>query len=272
MRGGTATLRPRVDARPRAPTRMGAIVPHRPSRDWWGFFPSLEHTVTTIPLPQAPTPRASVVIDYQNVHMLARECFAPDRPLHEVLIDPLLFAEELVRRRNAAQGEGYPHIKLGKVLVYRGLPSSEYDPEANSYNLQQKHHWERDGRVQVVHRPLRYRIERDPYGTPILDINGQKTIIEKREKGIDVLCALAVVREAASPTTQVVIIASHDSDLEPAIEEARRLGSAKVEVCRWHSEQWVYQLRAQSGAPVWCTRLDQSSFQVCLDTTPYEPL
>lgn len=224
------------------------------------------------PVPTPPIPRATVVIDYQNVHLLAQECFAPEEPLHEVLIDPLLFAEELIRRRNASQGEGYPPVKLSRVLVYRGLPSSEYDPEANSYNLQQKHHWERDPRVTVVHRPLRYRIERDVYGTPILDINGRRIVVDKREKGIDVLCALAVVREASEPSTQVVIIASHDSDLEPAIDEARSLGTAKVEVCRWDSDTWVYQLRSPGGAKVWCTRLGQESFNASIDRTPYDAL
>lgn len=223
----------------------------------------------SIPLPAPPVPRASVVIDYQNIHMLAGECFAPGMPLHEVLVDPLLFAEELVRRRNADQGEGYPAVQLGKVLVYRGLPSAQHDPEANSYNLQHQHHWERDRRVKVMHRPLRYRLERNAYGDPIRDINGRQIVIEKREKGIDVLCALAIVREAANPSTQVVIIASHDSDLEPAIDEARALGSAKIEVCRWDSDQWVYQLRAQEGERVWCTRLGQDSFNASLDRTPY---
>ena len=35
----------------------------------------------------------------------------------------------------------------------------------------------------------------------------------KREKGVDVLCALAAVREAQDPDTDLVILASSDSDL-----------------------------------------------------------
>ncbi|HEY4420939.1 MAG TPA: hypothetical protein VGN22_15560 [Pseudonocardia sp.] len=51
----------------------------------------------------------------------------------------------------------------------------------------------------------------------------------KSEKGIDVLCALAMVREARSPDVDLGILASHDSDLEPALDEAIALQYAKVE-------------------------------------------
>ncbi|WP_404352109.1 hypothetical protein [Phycicoccus jejuensis] len=97
------------------------------------------------------------------------------------------------------------------------------------------------------------------------------TVIEKREKGVDVLCALATVREAARADIDLVVLASSDSDLEPAIDEARVLGTAKVETFRWDSpDSFVYQLRAgDRSRPVWCTRLDEKAFQACWDRTPY---
>lgn len=225
------------------------------------------------PVPAPPALRTAVVMDYQNVHLVGHETFPCSRHLdrHECLVDPLLFAQQLLTARNSNQRPGYPAAQLRDIWVYRGLPSSEHDPDDNARSLAQQTHWERDLRVHVSLRPLRYRVERDATGRPMLDIHGRKTIIEKREKGVDVLCALAVVREAARADIDLVILASSDSDLEPAIDEARDLGTAKVEVFRWNSpDSFVYQLRAgDKTKPVWCTRLDEAAFQACWDKTPY---
>lgn len=224
-------------------------------------------------VPGPPPLRTSVVIDYQNVHLVGHEAFPSARHhlRHESLVDPLLFAYELIKERNARQRAGHPLALLDSVWVYRGLPSSEHDPDDNARSLSQAHHWQRDRRVHVHLRPLRYRVERGADGRPILDVNGRATIIEKREKGVDVLCALAVVREAARPEIGLVILASHDSDLEPAIDEARSLGAAKIEAFRWDSpDDFVYQLRSSDRArPVWCTKLDERAFAACRDLTPY---
>ena len=42
--------------------------------------------------------RAVVVIDYQNVHLTGHGLFACSRyaPAHEALVDPLLFANQLI--------------------------------------------------------------------------------------------------------------------------------------------------------------------------------
>lgn len=63
-------------------------------------------------------------------------------------------------------------------------------------------------------RSLRYRVDPDASNKPILDVNGTPSIIEKREKGVDVLCALAVVREAQQAGHRVIIVALHDGDVE----------------------------------------------------------
>lgn len=227
--------------------------------------------MTAVPGP--PPLRTSVIVDYQNVHLVGHEAFPITRHLerHASLIDPLLFSYELIRQRNAAMGPGYSKATLQDVWVYRGLPSSEYDPVDNSRSLAQQHHWERDGRVHVTLRPLRYRLARDVTGRPLCDVNGNVTITEKREKGVDVLCALAVVREAARTGVDVVILASHDSDLEPAIDEARELSRTKIETFRWSSpDDFVYQLRSgDRSRPIWCTKLDERSFRASWDLTPY---
>jgi hypothetical protein len=128
---------------------------------------------------------------------------------------------------------GYPGAEVKSVLVYRGLPSSKHNPKAYARSLAQQARWERDRRVQVHLRPLQYRPRYDSQGSPVRDQDGNEIIEEVREKGVDVLCALAVVREAASPANDLVILASHDTDLEPALDEALRQGNAKIETCQW---------------------------------------
>lgn len=47
-----------------------------------------------------------------------------------------------------------------RVLVYRGEPSPEHDPGGYARNQAQKARWERDSRVQVTLRPLKYQYAR----------------------------------------------------------------------------------------------------------------
>jgi hypothetical protein len=94
----------------------------------------------------------------------------------------------------------------------------------------------------------------------------------KGEKGIDVLCALAVVREAQRADVDLVILASHDSDLEPALDEALALRSAKIETFSWYDpaqRHRIRQLRPGTGRSIWNTRLGESEFHNCWDLTNY---
>jgi len=161
--------------------------------------------------------RAVVVIDYQNVHLTGHGLFACSRyaPAHEALVDPLLFANQLIAARNYAQRPGMDAAVLHRVLVYRGQPSAEHDPKPYARNQAQKAQWERDPRITVTLRPLKYQYERDQTGRTLIDAYGKKTVKSKSEKGVDVLCALALVREARLPDVDLVILASQDSDLEP---------------------------------------------------------
>lgn len=220
--------------------------------------------------------RAVIVIDYQNVHLTGHGLFTNDRPRHETLIDPLLFAGRLLQARNRAQRPGHPAAVLRRVLVYRGQPSNVHDPRAYARSQAQKAHWERDPRVEVTLRPLRYTLVRDAQGLPARGADGN-TIAQgpPQEKGIDVLCALAVVREARNTATDLVILASTDSDLIPAIEEAATLGAAKIETCSWYNatrprHQRGYELSKTKGLPrQWNTRLDPADFTQAADTTNY---
>ncbi|WP_158609640.1 NYN domain-containing protein [Cellulomonas triticagri] len=218
--------------------------------------------------------RAVVVVDYQNVHLTGHHLFDSTRhlPKHETLVDPLLFGAALIQARNAAQRPGMAHAVLHKVLVYRGLPAPSQDPDGYARNLAQRAHWERDPRVEVTLRPLKYEYARAADGRPAADATGRRAVVSVQEKGVDVLCALALVRESQEPGTDLVVLASSDSDLAPALDEVRRLGGAKVETCCWYDREQGrgYQLHpTDRSRPVWNTRLDEEAFRSARDRTRY---
>ncbi|WP_093343738.1 NYN domain-containing protein [Pseudonocardia ammonioxydans] len=91
-----------------------------------------------------------------------------------------------------------------------------------------------------------------------------------REKGVDVLVALALVREAADPEIGLVILASHDTDLAPALDEALDIGTAKVESCWWNPDRrWTGPPQPSGGRRVWNTRLRCGAFERAQDRTDY---
>lgn len=212
--------------------------------------------------------KATIILDYQNVHITGAKLLGSQYGNHQHYIDPIRFAETLIEERNSRIREGYAIANVSKVLVYRGLPSNIHNPTQYARNLTQAAFWERDKRVIVTHRPLKYVFERDELGKVVLGVNGSKIPIGKQEKGIDVLCALALVREVR--TADLVILASQDTDLIPAINEATALRLGKVETCSWylkgnHSSR---EIRSEL-VPVWNTRLDANNFDKSRDTNDY---
>lgn len=226
--------------------------------------------------------RTSLVIDYQNVHLTARDVFNPRGESHDSLIHPMLFARRALVQRNARQREGHEHASLSRVTVFRGLPHVDYDWEQNRRCLDQATAWRNAG-ANVELRDLKYRYQTAADGQPVLDINGKKVPIGRpKEKGIDVLCALACVREAARPDVDLVILASRDTDLVPALDEVydfRGLDPvryARIETVSWFNAR-ALQEGAQSGgslrptAPrrIWNTNLDRACYDASLDRTQY---
>lgn len=143
--------------------------------------------------------RATVVIDYQNVHLTGHGLFAATRhlPKHETLVDPLHFSNQLIAARNTGQDAGFADAVLRRVLVYRGQPSQEHDANGYARSLAQMAQWERDRKVRVTLRPLKYEYMRGADGRHATDVHGNKIVTgPPREKGVDVLCALALVRKA----------------------------------------------------------------------------
>lgn len=103
------------------------------------------------------------------------------------------------------------------------------------------------------------------------DINGRPEVTGvKREKGIDVLCALALVREARADDIDLVILASADTDLTPALDEAVRLRSAKIETVRWFNKD-VPSTRGvhRTEHRIWNTRLGEDRFRKSIDRASY---
>lgn len=219
--------------------------------------------------------RAVVIVDYQNVHLVGHGLYDSTRhaPKHETLIDPLLFAGNLLRVRNASQRADMPAAVLRRVEVFSGQPGVEQDPSAYARRQAQKAQWERDRRVVVTLRPLKYEYQRDGAGDFVRDVNGRRIVVgSPREKGVDVLCALAAVRAAQDPAVDLVIIASSDTDLAPAIDEIRRLGTAKVETCCWWSAKDKRGFRihpTDRTKPVWNTQLSEEVFHASRDHTDY---
>jgi uncharacterized LabA/DUF88 family protein len=216
--------------------------------------------------------RAAVIMDYQNVHLTGAGLFEPNTPKHECLIHPLHYANHLIQARNKNQRQGLPTARLERVLVHRGLPSAEHDPKPYARNLAQKTEWERDPRVKVTLRPLKYRYERTEDGRKATDATGRPIIVERLEKGVDVLCALALIREARDPNIDLVILASQDTDLEPALDEALALGTAKVETASWYDNvDWraSKEIRPRRPARIWNTRLNAQAFMSAQDRKDY---
>ena len=83
------------------------------------------------------------------------------------------------------------------MIAFRGLPHVDHDWEQNRRCRDQAAEWQRAGAI-VELRDLKYKYQRGADGREIVDVHGKKVPVGRpREKGIDVLCAIACLREAA---------------------------------------------------------------------------
>lgn len=162
--------------------------------------------------------RVGVLIDYQNIHLTARDLFGrPGTGARETLIHPALFAERLVRVRAATVSDA---TQVVSIAVFRGVPSNAKQPDLYAAAQAQRSQWTRDPRVRVHYRPLRY---------------GRRPDEPPREKGVDVHLAVELVRAVyLVPGLDVAVVASHDRDLEPALDLAAGSGRVSVETVGWH--------------------------------------
>lgn len=221
--------------------------------------------------------RTSVIIDYQNLATRGHSLFdsdlsETDRRRH---INPGNFAQLLIEFRNKiSQTQNY--LELSEVLVFRGLPDANADPRENRSNQSEKSRWERrtDFKVTVFHRNLSYKWnELDPI-SGIRTRNDSdhpkfpgKTYSRREEKGIDVMCAIALLRSYRNPQIDAVILASIDADLEPALEEAKTSNPHKIiETTSWfHPTKPGGKNRIGAKLGIWNTGLPSWTFKLVLE-------
>ena len=90
------------------------------------------------------------------------------------------------------------------------------------------------------------------------------------EKGVDVALATDLVSLALRGTCDIVVMASNDSDLLPAIEEVQIRTDVRIEVAAW---QGLGRRRRQrlsvSGSNVWCHWLRRDDYERVRDDTDY---
>lgn len=142
--------------------------------------------------------------------------------------------------------------------------------------------WRRGG-AMVELRDLKYRFKNGVDGRPILDIHGKKVPNGRgKEKGIDVLCALACLREAGRQDVDLVILASRDTDLVPVLDEVHDLHAqdaeryARIGTVAWFNRdaraegaRTFGNLRLTSPRRIWNTNLDRACYEASLDRNDY---
>ena len=163
--------------------------------------------------------RVGVFLDYQNVHLSARDRFlARSARAERALVHPLAVAELLVTCRRFG-GE------LTAVRVYRGRPSPDLQPTMTAANDAQSAAWSRDPRATVVRRDLKYA-------------NWPR--IPPQEKGIDVALAVDLIRSAMLGWFETVIVFSADTDLLPALEAVFDHTRTHLEIASWQGVQALW--------------------------------
>ncbi len=191
-----------------------------------------------------------VFVDYQNVYMDARTAFGFENKGHTWgQIDPLLFGQLFCAKDS-------PNISskskvLSQVRIYTGVPNAELASETNAAYLRQKASWEQIEQVEVVDRPLQY-------------IKGQPP----RQKGVDVAMALDIVTLGSRGEYDCAAVVSTDTDLLPAIEYIKELGSPSIEVACWWSKRLHKRLRLREGW-IWCHRLSSEDYNSVCDSRDY---
>ncbi|WP_415855218.1 NYN domain-containing protein [Sinomonas sp. G460-2] len=153
--------------------------------------------------------RVAVLVDYENMNRRARSLFGGSGPRD---IPPRLLAETVIARRT---NKGF-RCELVKVLVFRGRPG-EGQPGRARFCVRDAE-WKKDPLIETHYIELHYS-----RGTA-------------REKGVDVALALGAARVASSGEIDVVVIASEDSDLAPAVAHTKT-GGVRVETVVWDNLQ-----------------------------------
>jgi len=148
-----------------------------------------------------------VFIDAQNVYLTAREAFGwENESSRRGNFRPLALGELLTQEQDR---------ELQQVRVYTGVPSQTRDDQGYRAARKRFDTWKYEGKGKVVSRErnLQYRPNEKP-----------------REKGVDVLLAIELVKLAGAKLFGLAVVISADNDLVPALElVCDVLGSTAVE-------------------------------------------
>lgn len=220
--------------------------------------------------------KTAVVIDYQNIQTRGAWLFAcePSNEQKGKFVNPVKFAETAINVRNASR-RGAGVLELVKICVFRGLPNADADPDENRINQSQKSHWEKFSPVpiEISYRNLSYKwnpLDRNRNRTlnslDHLRFPG-KSYSGREEKGIDVMCAISVLKQLQDPLVGAVMLASVDSDLEPALEEGLQSRPMKMlETVSWYSpDRPGGRNRIGQNLGLWNTRLESVNYHQVLD-------
>ena len=199
--------------------------------------------------------RVAVFVDYQNVYMQARQCFggrSDSAPAGQIL--PLRTGVLLTERGRSVD----PARELTAVHMFRGEPSPKHSRVGQAAAQRQVAAWRLQPLVTSTTRPLHYYpIGHDTTGDPLF---------LAREKGIDVLIALALVLGAERDEFDAAILFSSDTDLIPAVEAVREIGK-RCEVAAWRRRgEYGNGLRIRG---VWCHWLDGADYRRVHDPKNY---
>ena len=200
--------------------------------------------------------RVAVFIDYQNTYHGARREFGDpnsDTPIFGH-VDPAALARLLVDLGRAAD----PDRLLCAANVYRGEPGHRSHPKLRAAFARQTRRWRADPSLTVKTTALRYRRVKHPGG------RAWRT----EEKGIDVLLAVDVVRGAYMDEFDTAIVASADTDLLPALEEALRAGR-RIETASWSGPAARFTALRVPGRRTWSHHLSRKHFELVQDATDY---
>lgn len=200
--------------------------------------------------------RVAVFIDYQNLYHGARRTFGGTRSESPSFghVDPVGLARLLVELGHAVD----PGRVLQTTSVYRGEPGHRSRLKLRSAFGRQARRWRSDSSLTVRTTALRYRRVEHPGGWTW----------RAEEKGIDVLLAVDVVRGAYMDEFDAAVVASADTDLVPALEEALRAGK-RVETASWSGPETGFTALRVPGHRIWSHHLSRGHFEQVQDTTDY---
>lgn len=200
------------------------------------------------------TDRVIVFLDYQNVYQCAREVFHHHLDPHWCgQVNPVKLGLHLA-------ADSPFDRELTQVRIYRGQPVGDRDPRGFAASHRQHAAWQRDPRVHLVTRPLRY-----PRGWPTVKRPGERP----QEKGIDVALTLDYAVMAVRDEYDVGILFSVDTDLKPALEFVASSGLARAEVAAWSAQGQHTRRLSISGRRLYCHWVDQDVYKRIQDPINY---